>query len=255
MKMMSEWAEWWAELQPGEVVPLLVWNFTAPYHGHGIADSHAGVISQKLTRRQSKGQHGGGPEAVGGGPGTVDEMAEMMSEMKNTKVIVFDKIERPEYRIELRPLHGHIKQYFQFRFCKRPIPLPTITVISSSTSSTIGKEQWEVVVEYRKRSSDKEEVEGDPWMAERFIPTGKQTKKVAKVKRKREDAPEPASLSLSSSSAAIDGVRPRAVAQQAAATGTAPKKQKCDKKPIKKEEEKRPRKAKAKAKPRRRRSQ
>jgi len=68
--------DWWAELKPGLAVPTITWNFTAPNHGHGPCDSHAGVYSQLLTRVQNEGQHGGGGvEAVGGGPVhvTVDE--------------------------------------------------------------------------------------------------------------------------------------------------------------------------------------
>jgi len=61
MATMAEWTryDWWprAELRPGVAVPQLWWNFnfTAPYHGHGVADSHAGIFSQMLSRRQKTG--------------------------------------------------------------------------------------------------------------------------------------------------------------------------------------------------------
>jgi hypothetical protein len=119
MKMMSEWADWWAELKPGKPVPELIWNFTAPYHGHGMADSHAGIFSQKLTRTQNAGQQGGGSESIGGGPQNVDEVAALMCQMKNTVPYVFDKIDRDTHRTDMYPL-THIREHFQFRFRRLP---------------------------------------------------------------------------------------------------------------------------------------
>jgi len=105
MRMMSQWAEWWAELRTGAAVPLLYWNFTAPNHGHGVADSHAGIFSQMLTRKQNAGQHGGGPEAVGGGPSNVDEVSQLMEKMKKTTVVTFDRIEQHQQQHQQQQQH------------------------------------------------------------------------------------------------------------------------------------------------------
>jgi len=78
MRMMSEWNAWWQQLRPGVAVPELTWNFSCPYHGHGPADSHAGIFSQMLNRRQNAGMHGGGFEAIDGGPTNVDEVAAVL---------------------------------------------------------------------------------------------------------------------------------------------------------------------------------
>ena len=67
--------------------------------------------------------------------------------MKNTTVVVFETIERPDYRQDLFGL-DHIRSHFQFRF--------------------MTDDQGEVVVQYRKRSSDAVSVEGDQWREERF---------------------------------------------------------------------------------------
>ena len=124
-------------------------------------------------------------EAVGGGPTTVDEAGILMQTMSNTTVIVFDKIDRPEYRQDLYQL-DFIKSHFQFTFVKN-------------------KDNGEVTVRYRRRSSDEKEVKGDSWYEETFVP-----KKTVSRKQKKQPTPRaiksaphiPSGLSLSASPAA-----------------------------------------------------
>ena len=235
MHTMSGWADWWRELKPGHDIPDLLWNFTAAYHGHGVADSHAGIFSQMLTRAKNSGQHGKGQEGIGGGPKNVDEVAEMMRTMKGTQAMVFDKIERPEYRNDLQPLDS-IRKHFQFRFRYIAVVDEEKTAAAQKKADEEGKEEktekkqvekimkWEPLVQYRRQSSDEEEVEGDPWVQEQFVFTGKKSKSTKKPKRERkilddddDEVDSNTNLSLSSStssSAAINGVRKRAKKQQ-----------------------------------------
>jgi hypothetical protein len=238
MYMMSQWYDWWAELRPGVAVPELVWNFTAPYHGHGVADSHAGIFSQMLTRKKNEGQHGGGPEAVGGGPRNVDEVSQLMEKMKDTSVHIFETIERKDYRFDMRSLDA-IRQHFQFRFPLREVmDWDAMDEQKKRSEANDCKEEKQEqknitkivrVVQYRRESSDTEVVEGDAWCTEEFQFTGKQSKATKRPKRERDtiDATdEPAATSLSStpittsssSSAAINGVRSRAKKMHKAAT-------------------------------------
>jgi hypothetical protein len=206
MRMMADWYDWWDELRPGVVIPELWWNFTAPYHGHGVADSHAGIISQMLCRRQKGGQ--GTWYGVGGGPANATEIAAMVAEMKNTVPVVFNKIERPEYRTDLWPLET-IKKHFQFRFKRET----TITINDSKEETVTNK----TVVQFRLRSSDKEDVKDDPWKEQGFAEKQTESRTLARKRKVRDIRVkvEPG-LSLSSSdSAAIDGNRERAIKLQA----------------------------------------
>jgi hypothetical protein len=216
MRMMADWYDWWDELRPGVAIPELWWNFTAPYHGHGVADSHAGIISQMLCRRQKSGQ--GTWYGVGGGPANATEIAAMVTEMKNTVPVVFNKIERPEYRTDLWPLET-IKKHFQFRFKRET----TITINNSQEETVTNK----TVIQFRLRSSDQEDVPSDPWKEQAFAEKKTESRTLAR-KRKRRDIRvkvEPGlSLSLSSSdSAAIDGNRERAIKLQAMGSETSTK--------------------------------
>ena len=109
MEMSSHWVEMWHELRGKDVlVPELVWNVTAPYHGHGTADSHAGSVSQHLNRTQLKRQHIGGLTAPP--PGSVHEFKVMIDKMKNCAPEVFESIDRPEARADMESLAAGIKK-------------------------------------------------------------------------------------------------------------------------------------------------
>ena len=214
MATMAEWYDWWAELRPGVDVPALWWNFTAPYHGHGVADSHAGIFSQMLSRRQKRGQ--GSAHGTGGGPENDVEIAALMREMKNTTPIVLQSIERPEFRNDLIPLET-IKKHFQFRFVR----------VQQHITLSDGKEEAKAVtaVEYRRNSSDEEEVEGDPWKREFFNEAGTVSKKQPKKRAERvvsvkqepidggcsggECAPEPVTKKHAPSGTGHDDTKPK----------------------------------------------
>jgi hypothetical protein len=120
MKMMSGWNDWWRKLKPGVKIPQLWWNFTGPNHGHGIADSHGGIIAQVLRRALNHAQHNGGMAARG--PSNAYELQELIMKMKGTQPVVFTHIERPEEpRIDMKPLK-HIRNHFQFRFVRPILP-------------------------------------------------------------------------------------------------------------------------------------
>jgi hypothetical protein len=210
MRTMAEWFDWWEELRPGVSIPQLWWNFTAPYHGHGVADSHAGIFSQMLTRRQKSGQET--TWGTGGGPKNAEEIAALMKEMKATVPIIFDKIERPAYRVDLFPLET-IKKHFQFRFVQK-------------TTVTIGEEgkdpeaaTKETVVEFRLRSSDEDDVPGDPWWQQSFAEKATMSKVLARKKRQREtkvkEEPLSSTSTSTSDSVAVNGNRQRAIKMQA----------------------------------------
>jgi len=165
MATMAEWYDWWAELRPGVAVPQLWWNFnfTAPYHGHGVADSHAGIFShcQMLSRRQKTGPGQATSFGTGSGPENAKEIAALMKEMKNTAPIILTNIERPEYRNDLFPLETvTIKKHFQFRFVRVEQTTLSLSAEGKGEAKTI---VTAVTVEYRLRSSDEEVVEGDQW--------------------------------------------------------------------------------------------
>jgi len=122
MEMGSHWVEMWHELRGKDVmVPELIWNVTAPYHGHGTADSHAGSVSQTLTRAQLGRQHTGGLAASP--PSTVDEFMVMIGKMKNCVPESFEQIERPQIRQDIDSLKDGIKKFYQFRY----VPSPSTT--------------------------------------------------------------------------------------------------------------------------------
>ena len=205
MRTMSDWFDWWEELRPGVSIPQLWWNFTAPYHGHGVADSHAGVFSQMLSRRQKSGQ--GTTWGTGGGPKNAEEIAALMREMKATVPVVFTAIERPPYRIDLHPLET-IKKHFQFRFVRKER-----TTVTLSEGKEEAVTQKETVVEFRLRSSDQEDVPGDPWWRQSFAERSTESKSLPKKKREREVRvkDEPMEAASTSESTAVSGNRKRAV--------------------------------------------
>jgi len=105
-------------------------------------------------------------------------MSLVMETMKRTEVMVFDRIERPLYRDDLYPL-DRIRDHFQFRFATRAVP--------SATSSSAPR--METVVQFRKRSSEDENVVGDDWQEQRFVATGKKSRTTKGTKRKRDVRP------------------------------------------------------------------
>ena len=215
MATMAEWYDWWAELRPGVAVPALWWNFTAPYHGHGVADSHAGIFSQMMSRRQKSGQ--GSASGVGGGPENGEEIAALMKEMKNTTPIVLQSIERPEFRNDLVPLEA-IRKHFQFRF---------VRVERTTLSGGEGKEEAKAMLtaveyRYRLRSSDDENVDGDPWKRELFRETDTVSKKQKRKKAERiiKVKEEPVESTLSGEAVAVAGGVPVEPAAKRSALGS-----------------------------------
>jgi len=111
---MSEWFDLHRQHRPGQSIPTVVWNITAPHHGHGVADSHAGVASQKFTRVKLHRQFLFGELALV--PKDATELCGIMNGMKNTKAIVLPRIPRPEFRTDLETLKCGIRSIFQIHF-------------------------------------------------------------------------------------------------------------------------------------------
>ncbi len=124
MDMASQWQEMWQQQYgAGLAAPELVWNVTAPYHGHGMADSHAGSVSQRLTRVQLGRQHTEGLAATP--PSTVEEFAKFINEMKGCAPESFDVIARPPVRLDMESLQQGIKKFYQFTFVSTTTHSPT----------------------------------------------------------------------------------------------------------------------------------
>ena len=128
MELMASWVDMWHELRGKNArVPVIYWTVTAPYHGQGSADGHAGVISRALRREQIASQDKGTETTR---PASADALAAMIEE-KLTSVVpeVFRSITRPEFRSDLESLAGGIKQFFQFSFVR------TYTITTSESES------------------------------------------------------------------------------------------------------------------------
>jgi hypothetical protein len=122
MHAMSEWFDLHRLHRPDKPIPTLVWNITAPHHGHGVADSHAGVASQKFTREKLNRQFLLGELALV--PKDATELRSIMNQMKNTKAIVLPSIQRPQYRTDLETLQCGIRSVFQIHFVTLPALYP-----------------------------------------------------------------------------------------------------------------------------------
>lgn len=115
MELMSWWVDMWQELRGERVqVPSLYWTVTAPYHGHGSADGHAGGIGRSLLSEQIGSQHAGtGTQR----PASAEALKAMIAQKFSCVVPeVFQSIARPEFRTDLESLAGGIKPFFQFTF-------------------------------------------------------------------------------------------------------------------------------------------
>jgi hypothetical protein len=116
MNAMSALIAEWPLLRAGRTAPTVTWNFLASYHGHSLADSHAGVAKAALRTAQREAQQRTDASAMADIPQSAAHLADLLDRLKSTTAIVLPSIDRPAQRQELRSLAKGIKRYHQFEF-------------------------------------------------------------------------------------------------------------------------------------------
>ena len=106
---------------------------------HGMADSHAGSVAQRLTRVQLGRQHTDGLAATP--PSTVAEFTTFISEMKGCVPESFPSITRPPVRLDMESLQQGIKKFYQFTFVSTHHPTHPLLTIHPWPVDGIGQER------------------------------------------------------------------------------------------------------------------